>query len=139
MLCRSAGGSPAHLLRAGEPPALRNIRDANIGGNIRVVSFDRRVRRRLSPKRQENGTVIGRELADRLRDKIALLPPREGTVFCLRYFDDLSYQEIADLLTITPGAVAAALCKARTKLEAHLLEVPDERIVEREPERLPVH
>src|SRR5262245_5837904 len=73
--------------------------------------------------------LIGRELADRLRDKIALLPPREGTVFCLRYFDDLSYQEIADLLTITPGAVAAALCKARTKLEAYLNDAPDDRIV----------
>jgi len=66
--------------------------------------------------------AVGKELAGRLREKLAFLPPREGTVFCLRYFDDLSYQEIADLLTITPGAVAAALCKARAKLEHLLLE-----------------
>lgn len=64
--------------------------------------------------------AVGNELAARLREKLALLPPREGTVFCLRYFEDLSYQDIAELLTITPGAVAAALCKARAKLE-HLL------------------
>jgi RNA polymerase sigma-70 factor (ECF subfamily) len=83
--------------------------------------------------------LVGRELAERLRESISLLPPREGTVFCLRYFDDLSYQEIADLLTITPGAVAAALCKARAKLERLLLGTTDERIVEREPEGLPAH
>jgi RNA polymerase sigma-70 factor (ECF subfamily) len=66
--------------------------------------------------------AVGRELATRLRDQLTQLPPREGTVFCLRYFEDLSYQDIAELLTITPGAVAAALCKARTKLETLLLD-----------------
>ncbi len=66
--------------------------------------------------------AVCHELATRLRAKLALLPPREGTVFCLRYFEDLSYQDIAELLTITPGAVAAALCKARAKLETLLLE-----------------
>jgi len=66
--------------------------------------------------------AVGHELADRLRLKLSHLPPREGTVFCLRYFEDLSYQEIAELLTITPGAVAAALCKARAKLETLLLD-----------------
>ena len=66
--------------------------------------------------------AVGNELASRLRAKLALPPPREGTVFCLRYFEDLSYQDIAELLTITPGAVAAALCKARSKLETYLQE-----------------
>jgi RNA polymerase sigma-70 factor (ECF subfamily) len=62
------------------------------------------------------------ELADRLRQAIAQLPEREATVFCLRYFDDLSYQEIAETLHIRTGAVASALHKARLKLEAFLLE-----------------
>jgi hypothetical protein len=35
--------------------------------------------------------------------------------------------------------VAAALCKARAKLERLLLGTTDERIVEREPEGLPAH
>ena len=65
--------------------------------------------------------AVGNELASRLRANISQLPPREGTVFCLRYFEDLSYQDIAEALTITPGAVAAALCKARAKLETLLL------------------
>ena len=67
--------------------------------------------------------AIERELAERLREVIAQLPPREGTVFCLRYFEDLSYQQIADALDISSGAVAVALLKARAKLEALLTGV----------------
>jgi RNA polymerase sigma-70 factor (ECF subfamily) len=66
--------------------------------------------------------AVSRELADRLRQAIGELPPREAEVFCLRYFDDLPYQEIADTLSISSGAVAMALHKARAKLEALLLE-----------------
>ena len=62
------------------------------------------------------------ELADRLRDAISELPEREAEVFCLRYFDDLSYQEIADSLDITTGAAAQALHKARGRLEIALGE-----------------
>ncbi len=67
--------------------------------------------------------AIGRELAERLRQAVSQLPEREAAVFCLRYFDDLSYQQIADNLDITPGAVAQALHKAREKLKEMLTEV----------------
>jgi RNA polymerase sigma-70 factor (ECF subfamily) len=65
--------------------------------------------------------VLEQELQERLRLAIAELPQREAEVFCLRYFEDLSYQEIAAELGIRSGAVAAALHKARAKLEATLL------------------
>jgi RNA polymerase sigma-70 factor (ECF subfamily) len=68
--------------------------------------------------------AIGKELAERLRRAVADLPHREAAVFCLRYFEDLSYQGIAETLNINPGAVAAALHKARHKLEALLCEAP---------------
>jgi len=68
--------------------------------------------------------AIGNELAERLRQALGGLPPREGSVFCLRYFEDLSYQRIAEILETTPGAVAVALHKARAKLEALLVEAP---------------
>jgi RNA polymerase sigma-70 factor (ECF subfamily) len=60
------------------------------------------------------------ELAERLSEAISGLPEREGEVFCLRYFEDLSNQQIADALDMHPGAVAAALHKARAKLEVLL-------------------
>jgi len=70
--------------------------------------------------------AMERELAGRLRQAVALLPRREATVFCLRYFDDLSYEEIAETLQISLGAVGTALHKARTRLESLLLEAAKE-------------
>jgi RNA polymerase sigma-70 factor (ECF subfamily) len=68
-----------------------------------------------------DAALLEKELAQRLREAIAHLPPREGAVFCLRYFEDLSYQQIAEALRIRVGAVATALHKARAKLEGFLL------------------
>jgi RNA polymerase sigma-70 factor (ECF subfamily) len=70
--------------------------------------------------------AVEHELAERLRRAIAQLPDREAAVFCLRYFDDLSYQDIAQALHIRTGAVASALHKARLKLETILLETVQE-------------
>ena len=66
--------------------------------------------------------AIGKELAGRLRQAIAELPQREAEVFCLRYFDDLPNQRIAEVLNMQPGAVGVALHKARAKLEGLLSE-----------------
>jgi RNA polymerase sigma-70 factor (ECF subfamily) len=68
------------------------------------------------------GLAIERELADRLRQAITLLPPREAAVFCLRFFEGLSCEEVARALQTTVGAVTTALCKARARLEVNLHE-----------------
>ena len=73
-----------------------------------------------------DAALLERETTERFREAVAQLPRREGEVFCLRYFEDLSYQQIAETLSITAGAAAAALHKARAKLEAVLVE-PVER------------
>jgi RNA polymerase sigma-70 factor (ECF subfamily) len=70
------------------------------------------------------GRAIGHELADRLREAMTQLSEREAAIFSLRYFDDLSYDQIADTLEISRGAVAAMLHKARTRLESLLTGVP---------------
>jgi len=73
-----------------------------------------------SPRPGPDLLAMESELGERLREAIAELPEREAEVFCLRYFDDLSYQEIADSLDITSGAAAQALHKARGRLELAL-------------------
>ncbi|MFQ3648730.1 MAG: sigma-70 family RNA polymerase sigma factor [Gemmataceae bacterium] len=70
--------------------------------------------------------LLERELAQRLREALSLLPAREAEVFCLRYFDDLAYDEIARVVGISTGAVATALHKARAKLETFLLNSTQE-------------
>lgn len=92
------------------------------------------------PAEPPEEVAIEHELADRLRGAIAQLPEREASVFCLRYFQDLSNRDIADTLQVRPGAVAVALHKARAKLETLLIEPPKENSREpqaAEPERRP--
>jgi len=79
-------------------------------------------------------TLIAAELADRLRAALTGLPRQEAAVFALRYFEDLSYQQIADALNITPGAAGTALFKARARLETLLLD-PAEKEIAHEPQR----
>ena len=53
-----------------------------------------------------------------LVDAIRSLPPRRRLVVFLRYFGDLSYEEIAEICGISEGTVAATLAKARADLLA---------------------
>ena len=68
----------------------------------------------LSP----HDAAVQRELTESLRNLIAGLPEREGAVFVLRYFERLTNPQIAEVLGISTGAVAAAIHKVRAKLEA---------------------
>jgi RNA polymerase sigma-70 factor (ECF subfamily) len=97
-------------------------------------AIDRRRRRRPSAGSDELAEVAARgpgqaeiavagELICLLRKAIDQLPPREAEVFCLRYFEELTNAEISAALRMKPGAVAAALCKARAKLEQRLGKV----------------
>jgi RNA polymerase sigma-70 factor (ECF subfamily) len=56
------------------------------------------------------------ELAAALRE----LSPRRRLIVFLRYFADLSYEEIAEACEVSPGTVAATLAQAREALAAML-------------------
>jgi RNA polymerase sigma-70 factor, ECF subfamily len=56
------------------------------------------------------------ELASRLRVALALLPPRQAEVFCLRCMEELSYEEIAARLELKVNAVGVLLNHARQRL-----------------------
>jgi RNA polymerase sigma factor (sigma-70 family) len=58
------------------------------------------------------------ELAAALRE----LPPRRRLIVFLRYFADLSYEQVAVVCGITEGAVAASLAQAREQLGRRLTE-----------------
>ena len=65
--------------------------------------------------------AVAQELETRLRIVLSELAPRQAEVFCLRYFEDLSYREIAATLEISPTAASTALSQARSRLEKRLL------------------
>lgn len=61
----------------------------------------------ISIKKQQN---------ERLKDIVDKLPPRYRTLIVLRYFDELSYEEIATQLSLPLGTVKAQLFRARDLL-----------------------
>jgi RNA polymerase sigma-70 factor (ECF subfamily) len=61
-----------------------------------------------------------------MRSAVQALPPRRRLVIFLRYFADLSYSEIAEVMGVTEGTVAAALAQAKAEL-GRRLEVEEAR------------
>ena len=74
----------------------------------------------LSAELSPHDEAVRRELAEHLRSLITSLPEREGAVFALRYFEQLTNDQIAEVLGVSVGAVAAAMHKVRSKLESAL-------------------
>jgi RNA polymerase sigma factor (sigma-70 family) len=60
---------------------------------------------------------------DSVRAAVLLLPQRQREALFLRYYLDLDYQQIADVLGVRRGTVAATLHAARTALGHALKEV----------------
>jgi RNA polymerase sigma factor (sigma-70 family) len=59
-----------------------------------------------------------------LRGWIAALPERQREAIFLRYFADLDYRAIAEVLEVEVGTVSATLGAAHRSLRKRLLEVP---------------
>ncbi|HZC28453.1 MAG TPA: sigma-70 family RNA polymerase sigma factor [Gaiellaceae bacterium] len=65
-------------------------------------------------------TTNGHEADAAVRALLAALPSRQREAIFLRYFADLDYATIADLLGISPGTVAATLNAAHARLRSTL-------------------
>jgi len=68
-----------------------------------------------------NGHHSGDELG--VRAMLAELPDRQKQVLYLRYYADLGYREIAEILEVEVGTVSATLSAAQTRLGKTLRKV----------------
>ena len=64
-------------------------------------------------------------LLKQLNSSIAALPERQRAVFNLRYFDELKFVEIAEVMEVSVGAVKASYHHAAKKVEAQLVGCVD--------------
>lgn len=62
----------------------------------------------------------GEHIRQRLDQAIATLPPKQKAVFSMRYFEERSYQEMADIFTTSVGALKASYHHAVKKIESYL-------------------
>lgn len=61
--------------------------------------------------------IDGDELALRLRKAIAMLPEKQRLVFNMRYYDDMRYDRISEILGTSVGALKASYHLAVKKIE----------------------
>jgi RNA polymerase sigma-70 factor, ECF subfamily len=66
---------------------------------------------------------ISRQLSISIQEKIDQLSPKHKTVFVLREFEGLSYEEIAAVLEISVGTVKSRLSRARRSLREDLNKI----------------
>ncbi len=60
---------------------------------------------------------LDREKASAVRTALGELPPKYRDVLVLRYFEDLNYEEISDVLRKPPGSVATLINRAKAKFK----------------------
>ena len=61
--------------------------------------------------------IDGDELALKLRNAIATLPEKQRIVFNMKYFDDMKYEDISNILGTSVGALKASYHLAVKKIE----------------------
>jgi RNA polymerase sigma factor (sigma-70 family) len=110
--------------------AVRNRREFRREGSLdawlwrAVVNTALSERRRSAPPDVSGQTPIIEETeADDVRTAIQQLPERQRLVVFLRYWADLEYAAIAEMLAVAPGTVAASLHAAHGSIRNSLQEV----------------
>jgi RNA polymerase sigma factor (sigma-70 family) len=94
-----------------------------------VVNTARNARRDTSKHRADDSmaepaATNGHVVDAGVRALLATLPERQRLVLFLRYYADLDYRAIAEVLEIQPGTVGATLNQAHSAMRRLLKEVP---------------
>jgi RNA polymerase sigma-70 factor (ECF subfamily) len=80
------------------------------------------VESKLGSALQSDELYSGDEIQARLQTAIALLPEKQKAVFIMRYYDELKYEEIAEITGTSVGALKASYHHAVQKIEASIKE-----------------
>ena len=107
--------------------ARNRLRDGSRKGRNKAVSLDTMVSSRVQGSTRTDTTprtmAESRELDDLLQQCLNDLPENCRIAFVLRTFDDLSYDEIADVLGCPSGTVKSRIHQARMLLRDRLRDM----------------
>ncbi len=86
------------------------------------------LRKILPAREQPDDQVRLRDVEARLQAAIARLPEKQKTVFVMRFFEEMSYEEISRILKTSVGGLKANYFHALHKVQEYLTdEIPDLR------------
>jgi RNA polymerase sigma-70 factor (ECF subfamily) len=102
-----------------------------IATNETLTFLDAAKRRATSSIQQENtglenqlradAPTDGEDIQIRLKKAIDTLPEKQKLVFHMRYYDEMPYEEMSEVLQTSVGALKASFHHAAKKVESHLL------------------
>ncbi|MCS6820792.1 MAG: RNA polymerase sigma factor [Microscillaceae bacterium] len=76
--------------------------------------------RELKQKIDSGNHISGDEIQLKLQKALLTLPDKQRLVFNMKYFDDMTYEEIAEILGTSVGALKASYHLAVKKIESFL-------------------
>ncbi len=74
----------------------------------------------LSAKVDSSDSISGDEIQKKLQKALLQLPDKQRLVFNMKYFEDLSYEDISEITNTSVGALKASYHHAVKKIEVYL-------------------
>jgi RNA polymerase sigma factor (sigma-70 family) len=75
----------------------------------------------LAESLSDSTYLSGDKVLQRLQEALLTLPDKQRLVFNMKYYDELKYEEMSDILGTSVGALKASYQLAVKKIEAFLL------------------
>ena len=97
---------------------LNHLRREKVRAALRFSSLDDEMERRIDTDPWFNGTEAERKLAK----AVARLPEKQRQVFILRYYDEMPYEEMSQVLGTSVGALKASYHIAQEKVKKELAD-----------------
>lgn len=104
------------IYRIGTNEALNSLRKKRINAITELDAISNTLASKVDDDPYFNGTDLQREL----HKAIQLLPDKQKAVFCLRYFDEMKYEEISEVTGTSVGALKASYHHAYNKVKEYL-------------------
>lgn len=76
----------------------------------------------LAAKLDSSDMISGDEIQRKLQKAVLQLPDKQRLVFNMKYFDDLSYEDMSEITKTSVGALKASYHHAVRKIEDYLTE-----------------
>jgi RNA polymerase sigma factor for flagellar operon FliA len=131
-LARKISAAIKELERGGEVATDQRIAEAlNVTLDVYRAGLSELVHVELAPLDTESGHLVAndarpddqashQEALRRVRDALATLPARDVTILGLHYLEDMTFQEIAEMLHVTPSRVCQLLWRAVERVRTQL-------------------
>lgn len=104
------------LYRIATNESLNFLQKQKIRAALQFESMSSKIEERID----EDTLLDGDQLQRDLMKAIQRLPSKQRTVFIMRWFDDLSYEDISEILGTSVGALKASYHFASEKIKAEL-------------------